>query len=58
MEKDVEGVKRHAIKLAWHMRGGASYTDIMNMSVFERNAIASLIEDNMETTKKTNLPFI
>lgn len=57
MEKEVKGIKKHAIKLAWHMRGGATYDDILNMSVEERNAITNLIEENLETTKKTNLPY-
>ena len=57
MEKEVEGIKQHSIKLAWYMRGGASYTDILNMSFFERDTISKLIEENLETTKKTNLPF-
>jgi hypothetical protein len=57
MEKEVEGIKQHSIKLAWYMRGGASYTDILNMSFFERTTIGKLIEENLDTTKKTNLPF-
>jgi hypothetical protein len=40
------------------MRGGATYEDILNMSVSERRSIAEIIEENYETTKKTNLPFI
>ncbi len=39
------------------MRGGISYEDILNMSIDERNAINKIIEDNLETTKKSNLPF-
>lgn len=39
------------------MRGGISYTDIMNMSIDERNLITQLITENMETTKKSGLPF-
>lgn len=58
MEKEVDGIKQHALKLAWHMRGGATYDDILNMSTSERNSISKLIQDNMETTKKTNIPFI
>lgn len=45
------------MKMAWYMRGGASYTDILNMSVTERKSISKLIEENMETTKKSGLPF-
>ena len=39
------------------MRGGASYEDILNMSITERQNITKLIEDNLETTKNTKLPF-
>ncbi len=39
------------------MRGGISYTDILNLSIAERTAINKLIEDNLETTKKSNMPF-
>ena len=39
------------------MRGGASYEDVLNMSGSERKLISSLIDDNLETTKKTQLPF-
>lgn len=56
-EKDVESIKKNAIQLSWYMRGGASYTDILNMSAFEREAISKLVEDNLEVTKKSNLPF-
>lgn len=39
------------------MRGGATYNDILNMSIVERESIAKLIEDNLETTKNSRLPF-
>jgi hypothetical protein len=43
--------------LAWYLRGGATYEDVMNMSMQERRLIAELSKENMETTKKSNLPF-
>jgi hypothetical protein len=43
--------------MSWYMRGGASYTDILNMSINERKTISKIIEDNMDTTKKSGLPF-
>jgi len=43
--------------MAWHMRGGASYTDVLNMSIAERKEIQKLIEDNMEVTKRSGLPY-
>jgi hypothetical protein len=57
MEKDIDSIKSQCLKLTWHMRGGVSYTDVMNMSVDERNMITKLITENMETTKKSGLPF-
>lgn len=57
METETNAIKQSAIKMAWHMRGGASYEDILNMSIDERKAIASLIEENFDTTKKSGLPF-
>jgi hypothetical protein len=57
MEKDTMSIKENAIRMAWHMRGGASYEDILNMSTEERNAISKLMEDNYDTTKKSGLPF-
>jgi hypothetical protein len=43
--------------MAWYMRGGASYEDVLNMSSQERKAIESIIDNNLETTKKTQMPF-
>lgn len=43
--------------MAWHMRGGATYEDILNMSVLERQSIQELIEYNMDITKKNQIPF-
>jgi hypothetical protein len=57
MEAESIAIKNNAIKMAWHMRGGASYEDILNMSTEERNSISKLIEENFETTKKSGLPF-
>jgi hypothetical protein len=43
--------------MSWHMRGGASYEDILNMSSFEREQINKIIEEHMEVTKKSQLPY-
>jgi len=43
--------------MAWHMRGGASYEDILNMSSAERIEVSKLIENNLEITKKSQLPY-
>lgn len=57
LEKEVEGIKKSALTMAWYMRGGASYEDVLNMSVTERKQINELIDEHMDITKKTQLPF-
>jgi len=57
MEKECNQIKKNAITLSWFMRGGITYNDIMNMSRFERESINELVNNNLETTKKTQLPF-
>ena len=39
------------------MRGGVTYDQVMNMSHVERELINDLAKENIETTKKTNLPW-
>lgn len=39
------------------MRGGVTYEDVLNMSETERESINKIVEDHLETTKKTQLPF-
>jgi len=39
------------------MRGGLTYAEALNMSSNERNLINKIVEENLETTKKSGLPF-
>lgn len=39
------------------MRGGLSYDDSMLLSFAERDIIAKIVDDNMEVTRKTGMPF-
>jgi hypothetical protein len=57
MEAECNAIKKNALSLSWYMRGGASYSDILNMSTQERKDITELINSNLETTKKTQMPF-
>ena len=43
--------------MAWYMRGGLSYDQLLQLSISERKLIGQIIKDNMETTKKSGLPF-
>jgi hypothetical protein len=57
METECNDIRKSAFNLAWYMRGGVSYEDVLNMSYEERKLINQLVESNLETTKKTQLPF-
>lgn len=57
MEKEANDLKAQCLKMSWHMRGGGTYEDVLNMSFNERNMIAELIKSNLETTQKSKLPF-
>ena len=56
-EKDSKALVNEAIKLSWFMRGGLSYAEALDLSPDERKIISELIKDNLETTKKSGLPF-
>ena len=43
--------------MCWYMRGGLTYDEAFNLSSQERDIINDIIKDNLETTKKSKLPF-
>jgi hypothetical protein len=57
MDKEVDAIRQEAIKMSWYMRGGLTYEQAMALGTKERAMIGQLIKDNLETTKKSGLPF-
>ena len=57
MDKDCQNIRQEALKMSWFMRGGLSYDQAMALSIQEREIINEIIKDNLETTKKSGLPF-
>ena len=56
LDKEAKALKKDILKLCWYMRG-LSYAEAMNMSWDEREIVGEIIKENLETTKKTGLPF-
>ena len=56
MEKETRDIRLDVLKLCWHMRGGVTYEEAMQMSQTERGIINEIVKDNYETTKKSGLP--
>jgi hypothetical protein len=57
MDKEADEIRREALKMTWYMRGGLTYDQAMALGVNERRMISALIKENLETTKKSGLPF-
>jgi hypothetical protein len=56
LDKEARIIKKEVLKMCWYMRG-LSYSEGMNLGVEEREIIGEIIKENLETTKKTSLPF-
>jgi hypothetical protein len=57
MEGEAKQLRSDVLKMCWYMRGGLSYTEAMHLNHTERELINDIIRDNLETTKKTKMPF-
>lgn len=57
MERESKAIKEEVIKICWYMRGGINLDQAMRLSRDERELVAKLIKENLETTKNTKLPF-
>lgn len=57
MNKEAKNIRSENMKMCWYMRGGITYSEVMNLSHDERLMISDIIKENLETTKKTGLNF-
>jgi hypothetical protein len=57
MEQEAKSIREESFRLSWYMRGGITYEQVLMLSNAERIMISELAKDNLETTKKTNLPY-
>ena len=56
-DKESKAYRDEALRMCWYMRGGLSYEDVMMLSQQEKEIINKIVNDNMETTKKSGMPF-
>ena len=57
LDRESKAIKNELLKMCWFMRGGITYDESMLLSDSERKMISDLITENLETTKKSGLPF-
>ena len=56
-DNEAKAIREELLKMCWFMRGGLSYAEAHLLTSEERSIIGKLIEDNLETTKNSGLPF-
>jgi hypothetical protein len=57
LDNEVKQIKDTVLKMAWYMRGAIPIDDAFAMGVEDREIVSKIIEENLETTKKSGLPF-
>jgi hypothetical protein len=56
-DKDAKAMREELLKVCWYMRGSISYAQALMLTIEERTIIGKIIEENLETTKNSGLPF-
>ena len=57
MEKEAKALKNQIYQLMWFMRGSITITEAFELESEDLEIISKIIKENLETTKKTKLPF-
>ena len=55
--KEIEEIKTELFKLMWYMRGAITLDQAAFLTYDDRKIISGIVEENLETTKKSGLPF-
>jgi hypothetical protein len=57
MERESKAIKKELFKMSWYMRGGLSFTEAYMLDFHDREIISKIIEENLEMTKDSQMPF-
>jgi hypothetical protein len=57
MENGQKEVKNEIMKLCWYMRGSITLDEGYSLSYEDRAIIGDIVKENLETTKKSGMPF-
>jgi hypothetical protein len=57
MEKEAKALKNQIYQLMWFMRGSITISEAFELESEDLEIIGKIVKDNLETTKKTKLPF-
>lgn len=57
MDQEAKTIKKRIFEMCWYMRGGITLNEIMQLGVSDIPIMTDVVEGNLETTKKTGMPF-
>ena len=57
MDREIDEIKNEIIKICWYMRGGVTMSEAWDLDMSDKKIIGALIKENLDTTKKSGLPF-
>ena len=57
MEKETKAVKNELYRICWFMRGSLSVSEAFDLATEDIEIMNAIIKDNLETTKKSQMPF-
>jgi hypothetical protein len=56
-DREAKALKEEMLRICWYMRGGITFSEAMELGSEERELITKIVKENMETTKKSGMPF-
>lgn len=57
IDQEARNLKKKLYELCWYMRGGLSIAEIMQIAVSDISIIDELVNEHLDTTKKTGMAF-
>lgn len=57
LDQESKNLKKELFKICWFLRGGITLEQAYYLDPESREIIYSIIEENLETTKESGLPF-
>ena len=59
LDTEIKQLKHTIYKICWYMRGGVSSSDLLDDTDFnDLEILQRIIEENIESAKKTGMPLI
>ena len=56
-ENEQKEFKSEILKICWYMRGAVTLDEGFYLTYEDRMLIGDIVKDNLETTKKSGMPF-